>query len=88
MLNTMLSLTHARTHRHACAPKALLGPWPHPLPDALPTLVGGSDLQIQALTSMKVLFHTRACTVTLVMTGLSGMRHSSHTQRVRSLPQL
>ena len=59
---------------------------PHPLPVALPAR-GGWQLR-PALTSMKVLFHTRAWMVTLVMTGASGMGHSSHTQRVWSLPQL
>lgn len=60
--------------------------WPHPLPVALPAR-GGWQLR-PALTSMKVLFHTRAWMVTLVMTGASGMGHSSHTQWVWSLPQL
>ena len=60
--------------------------WPHPLPVALPAR-GGWQLRT-ALTSMKVLFHTRAWMVTLVMTGASGMGHSSHTQWVWSLPQL
>ena len=60
--------------------------WPHPLPVALPAR-GGWQLR-PALTSMKVLFHTRAWMVMLVMTGASGMGHSSHTQWVWSLPQL